>query len=120
MNIRYLKIFLPALTGLGLVFASASNTAFAWQEDGSADCSRVFASIRKESQTMSWDGYVKADNSIVVSDSGTAAPSEWKAISWTPPSGFEGNVEAVSRLKKSNGDVADYRRARAEFDCPET
>ena len=111
MNIRYLKIFLPALTGLGLVFASASNTAFAWQKDGGADCSRVFASIRNESQTMPWDGYVKANNSIVVSDSGTAAPYEWKTISWTPPSGFEGNVEAVSRLKKSNGDVADYTDA---------
>ena len=118
MNIKYLKIILPALTGLGLVFASASNTAFAWQKDGSADCSRVFASIRNESQTMSWDGYVKAGNSIVVSDSGMAAPFEWKTINWTPPSGFEGNVEAVSRLKNSNGDVADYRRVRAELECP--
>lgn len=118
MNIKYLKIFLPALTGLGLIAASTLNIAFAWEKDGSADCSRVFAAIRNEGQTMSWDGYVKANNSIVVSDSGTAAPFEWKTISWTPSSGFEGNVEAVSRLKNSNGDVADYRRVRAELDCP--
>ena len=118
MNIKYLKIFLPALTGLGLVFASTFNIAFAWEKDGSADCSRVFASIRNETQTMTWDGYVKAGNSIVVSDSGMAAPFEWKTINWTPPSGFEGNVEAVSRLKNSNGDVADYRRVRAELECP--
>ena len=118
MNIKYLKIILPALTGLGLVFASTLNIAFAWEKDGSADCSRVFASIRNETQTMTWDGYVKAGNSIVVSDSGMAAPFEWKTINWTPPSGFEGNVEAVSRLKNSNGDVADYRRVRAELECP--
>ena len=118
MNLNRFSIIMPVVAGIILVSSLTAQVVLAWQKDGGASCTRVFASIRNENQTRGWDGYVKANNVAQVSNSGTVSPNQWVTVSWTPNSGFVGNVEAYVRIKKYNSSQTDdYKKVTANLNC---
>lgn len=91
----------------------------AWPKDGGKSCNLVFAKIQNDSQsTLSWNGFVKANGSTVATGGGSVATGEWAEVSWPPPSGFSGGVEAYVEILNDAGSVVDSHQKTGELNCP--
>lgn len=111
------KLLIGIVIALGVLWWAAS--VYGWEKDKGASCERVFASITNEEDTLTYDGFVKANGTEVASISGTAAPHEVVTVEWATTPGFTGTVEARVRLLNGR-QVADSSSVREVLACEVT
>src|SRR3990172_2056443 len=112
------KVMLWAIA-LAAIVSVIPVVVFAWPKDGGMSCNEVFAKIQNDQDDpVDWDGYVKANGQTVFEDSGTKDPGEWAEVSWNPPDGFSGEVEAFVRFIKPDGSTWDSMKVSGSLDCP--
>jgi len=118
MKARRLLLGIP----LGLVLLSlVVAPALAWSTGGDIDCDEVMVRIKNNGGshiTRYYEGWVKVDGVTVFTDSGTVAWNQWATISWNPPVGTSGDVQAYVAIRNSaTSAILDSHTIEDDLDC---